>query len=134
MFSVCSTNGAEGNACWVLVGKPEGKRLLGRPRRRWEHNIKMERLRHNLRYYSGHKYYISGHYPSSCFYLKHNVLETGFSLRLQVDLLSWTQSVELGHISEHLHQHRIGYKNQAQHKLSARVNTNITKTLKILRI
>jgi len=26
----------------VLVGKPEGKRLLGRPRRRWEDNIKME--------------------------------------------------------------------------------------------
>jgi hypothetical protein len=25
----------------VLVGKPEGKRLLGRPRRRWEDNIKM---------------------------------------------------------------------------------------------
>jgi len=24
-----------------LVGKPEGKRLLGRPRRRWEENIKM---------------------------------------------------------------------------------------------
>jgi len=23
----------------VLVGKPEGKRPLGRPRRRWEHNI-----------------------------------------------------------------------------------------------
>jgi len=26
----------------VLVGKPEGKRLLGRPRRRWEDNIKMD--------------------------------------------------------------------------------------------
>jgi hypothetical protein len=26
----------------VLVGKPEGKRPLGRPRRRWENNIKME--------------------------------------------------------------------------------------------
>ena len=25
----------------VLVGKPEGKRPLGRPRRRWEDNIKM---------------------------------------------------------------------------------------------
>ena len=25
-----------------LVGKPEGKRLLGRPRRRWEDNIKMD--------------------------------------------------------------------------------------------
>jgi hypothetical protein len=26
----------------VLVGKPEGKRPLGRPRRRWEENIKMD--------------------------------------------------------------------------------------------
>jgi len=26
----------------VLMGKPEGKRLLGRPRRRWEDNIKMD--------------------------------------------------------------------------------------------
>ena len=25
----------------VLVGKPEGKRPLGRPRRRWEDNIKL---------------------------------------------------------------------------------------------
>ena len=26
----------------VLVGKPEGKRSLGGPRRRWENNIKMD--------------------------------------------------------------------------------------------
>ena len=26
----------------VLVGKPEGKRPLGRPRHRWEHNIRMD--------------------------------------------------------------------------------------------
>ena len=26
----------------VFVGKPEGKRPLGRPRRRWEDNIKIE--------------------------------------------------------------------------------------------
>jgi hypothetical protein len=26
----------------ILVGKPEGKRPLGRPRCRWEDNIKME--------------------------------------------------------------------------------------------
>jgi hypothetical protein len=25
-----------------LVGRPEGKRLLGRPRHRWEDNIKMD--------------------------------------------------------------------------------------------
>jgi hypothetical protein len=26
----------------VLVGRPEGKRSLGRPRHRWEDNIKMD--------------------------------------------------------------------------------------------
>ena len=28
--------------CRVLVGKPEGKRPLGKPRRKWEDNIKMD--------------------------------------------------------------------------------------------
>jgi hypothetical protein len=33
----------EGRAVYrVLVGKPEGKRPLGRPRCRWEDNIKMD--------------------------------------------------------------------------------------------
>jgi len=27
---------------WVLVGKPEEKRQLGRPRHRWEDNIKVD--------------------------------------------------------------------------------------------
>ena len=31
MDEVCSTYGGEEGACWVLVGKPEGKRPLGRP-------------------------------------------------------------------------------------------------------
>jgi hypothetical protein len=26
----------------ILVGRPEGKRPLGRPRRRWEDNVKMD--------------------------------------------------------------------------------------------
>ena len=30
------------NAYRVLVGEPESKRPLGRPRRRWEDNIKMD--------------------------------------------------------------------------------------------
>ena len=30
------------NAYRVLVGKPEGKRPLGRPKRRWEDNIKID--------------------------------------------------------------------------------------------
>jgi hypothetical protein len=31
--------GEKRNAYWILVGKPEGKRPLGRPRRRWVDNI-----------------------------------------------------------------------------------------------
>jgi hypothetical protein len=38
------------NAYRVLVGKPEGKRPLGRPRRRWVDNIKMD-LRDRMRWY-----------------------------------------------------------------------------------
>jgi hypothetical protein len=34
--------GAGRSAYGVLVGKPEGKRPLGRLRRRWEDNIKMD--------------------------------------------------------------------------------------------
>jgi hypothetical protein len=30
------------NAYKILVGKPEGKRSLGRPSSRWEHNIKTD--------------------------------------------------------------------------------------------
>jgi hypothetical protein len=36
----CSTHGRGVNR--VLVGKPEGKRPLGRPRRRWEDGIRMD--------------------------------------------------------------------------------------------
>jgi hypothetical protein len=35
--------GETGNARKVLVEKPEGKRRLGRPRRRWEDNIRLGR-------------------------------------------------------------------------------------------
>jgi hypothetical protein len=34
--------GEKRNAYRLLVGKPEGKRLLGRPRRRWVDNIMMD--------------------------------------------------------------------------------------------
>jgi hypothetical protein len=34
--------GEKRNAYKILVGKPEGKRSLGRPRRRWVDNIKMD--------------------------------------------------------------------------------------------
>jgi hypothetical protein len=33
--------GEKRNAYRILVGKPEGKRPLGRPRRRWVDNIEM---------------------------------------------------------------------------------------------
>jgi hypothetical protein len=34
--------GEERKVYKVLVGKPEGKRTLGRPRRRWEDGIRMD--------------------------------------------------------------------------------------------
>jgi hypothetical protein len=42
MDRACSTNGDRRNAYRILVGKAEGKRLLGRPRRRLMDNIKMD--------------------------------------------------------------------------------------------
>jgi hypothetical protein len=42
MGGACSTQGAKRNACRIFVGKPEGNRPLGRPRRRWEDNIKTD--------------------------------------------------------------------------------------------
>jgi hypothetical protein len=34
--------GEKGNVYRILVGKPNGKRPLGRPRRKWEDNIRMD--------------------------------------------------------------------------------------------
>jgi hypothetical protein len=42
MDRACSTNGEKRNAYGILVGKPEGKRPLGRQRRRWVNNIKRD--------------------------------------------------------------------------------------------
>jgi hypothetical protein len=36
------------NVYRLLVGKPEGRRPLGRPRRRWIDNIKMDLLRDTI--------------------------------------------------------------------------------------
>jgi hypothetical protein len=38
----CSRNGEKRNAYRLLVGKPEGKRPLGRTRHRWVDNIRMD--------------------------------------------------------------------------------------------
>jgi hypothetical protein len=46
----CGTNGAKRNAYRISVGKPEGKRPLGRARRRWVDNIKMV-LTDRMRWY-----------------------------------------------------------------------------------
>jgi hypothetical protein len=40
--------GKKRNVYSLLVGKPEGKRPLGRPRRRWIDNIKMDLLEKRL--------------------------------------------------------------------------------------
>jgi hypothetical protein len=42
MGMACSTNGDKRNAYEILEGKPEGWKPLGRPRRRWVDNIKMD--------------------------------------------------------------------------------------------
>ena len=42
MGRACSIYGEGRGVYRFLVAKPEGKRPLGRPRRRWEDNIKMD--------------------------------------------------------------------------------------------
>ena len=42
MGVVCRAYGGRRGVYRVMVGKPEGKRPMGRPRRRWEDNIKMD--------------------------------------------------------------------------------------------
>jgi hypothetical protein len=41
MGGACGAHGGVKCAYNILVGRPEGRRPLGRPRRRWEGNIKM---------------------------------------------------------------------------------------------
>jgi hypothetical protein len=42
MDSYVACRGDGSGAYWVLVGKPEGERSLGRPRHTWEDNLKMD--------------------------------------------------------------------------------------------
>jgi hypothetical protein len=42
MDRACNTNGRKRNAYRILVGKPEGKRQLGRPTHSWAANIKLD--------------------------------------------------------------------------------------------
>jgi len=42
MVGVCSKYGERRGAYRVLVGKPESRRPLGRPKRRWDNDIKID--------------------------------------------------------------------------------------------
>jgi hypothetical protein len=42
MGGACSSDGGGERRVQVLVGKPEGKRPLVRPRHRWEDNVNMD--------------------------------------------------------------------------------------------
>jgi hypothetical protein len=42
MDRACSTDGEKRNAYRLLMGKPEGKRSLGRPRFMWVNNIEID--------------------------------------------------------------------------------------------
>jgi hypothetical protein len=44
MDGACRTNEEKRNAYKLLVGKPKGKSPLGRPKRRWVDNIRMDIL------------------------------------------------------------------------------------------
>jgi hypothetical protein len=51
MDRACSRTGERRNACRILVGKPEGRSPLGRPRRRWVDNVKMDLKRGRMGWY-----------------------------------------------------------------------------------
>jgi hypothetical protein len=42
MGGACGSHGGGERCSNISVGRPEGRRLLGRPRRRWDDNIKMD--------------------------------------------------------------------------------------------
>jgi hypothetical protein len=51
MGRACSTNGEKRNACRIMVGNPEGKRPLGRPRCKWMDDIKIDLKRDRMGWY-----------------------------------------------------------------------------------
>jgi hypothetical protein len=42
MERACNSNGSKRSAYRILVGKPGGKKVLGRPRRKWVDNINID--------------------------------------------------------------------------------------------
>jgi hypothetical protein len=53
MGGTCSADGKGRGVYRFLVGKPEGKRPVGRLRGRWEDNIKMDLRKWELRVWDG---------------------------------------------------------------------------------
>jgi hypothetical protein len=53
MGGECSEYGVKRGVYRVLAGKPDGKRPLGGPRRRWEYNIKMDLMKLDMRLWNG---------------------------------------------------------------------------------
>jgi hypothetical protein len=51
MDIACSTNGEKRNEYRILVRKPTGRRQLGKRRRRWVDNIKMDHERNGMGWY-----------------------------------------------------------------------------------
>jgi hypothetical protein len=58
----------------VVVAKPGGKRPLGRPGRRWEHNVKMYFL--EVRWGSGQNQRFSNFFKVETTFISQNVLRT----------------------------------------------------------
>jgi hypothetical protein len=58
--------GEKRNACRIFVGKPEGKRALGRPRHRWEDNIKIALEKYDGVVWTGFISLTTGNKDSSC--------------------------------------------------------------------
>jgi hypothetical protein len=46
--------GKKRKSCTILVGKPEGKKSLGKPRRRWVDNIKIKLIETGWVVWTGH--------------------------------------------------------------------------------
>jgi hypothetical protein len=51
MCRACSNHGKMKNVYRNFVGEPQGERPLGRPRRRWVYNIKMDFKKNGIGYY-----------------------------------------------------------------------------------